>query len=278
MPWATMTEPRFSIITVTKNNLPGLHATHASLQEQTFTNYEWIVIDGASSDGTLDQFTPDLSEPDAGPFDAMNKGMEKARGDYLLFLNAGDTLAAPDVLEKIAKADADFIYGDSLENSYYKSAKSPDCTHHSMITHHQAMFYRRAAIGDLCYNLHYPIAADYDFTWRFLDQKPSIAYMNFPICRFECGGLSQRHAPQGRHEQFRIRHSRNMPIIFCVYIYARQIAAQLLRNRLPAFFWRLRCRGNNAPWRGHSQTLPARPENRVSSHTRKQTSTDRAVA
>jgi putative colanic acid biosynthesis glycosyltransferase len=98
----------FSIITVTRNNLEGLRRTHVSLRAQSYADYEWIIIDGASSDGTVNYLeglaARSWSEPDEGIYDAMNKGLARARGDYLLLMNAGDSFAAPDVLQKIADA------------------------------------------------------------------------------------------------------------------------------------------------------------------------------
>ena len=95
--------PLFSVISVTYNNLKGLQNTFKSLRLQTFTDYEWIVVDGGSYDGTLD-FLSDkpcklISEKDDGIYDAMNKGIGKANGDYLIFMNAGDVFADADILE-----------------------------------------------------------------------------------------------------------------------------------------------------------------------------------
>ena len=95
----------FSIITVTRNNLPGLKRTHDSLKIQICHDFEWVVVDGASTDGTPDYLRTTgaiwVSEPDSGLYDAMNKGLGNAVGDYIVFMNAGDLFAAPDVLDKI---------------------------------------------------------------------------------------------------------------------------------------------------------------------------------
>src|SRR5690606_1825584 len=95
------------LITVTKDNLFGLQVTAQSIQAQSEKDYEWIVIDGASTDGTQDylQSAPAawISETDRGIYDAMNKGIERATGRYVLFLNAGDMLSDPDILSTLAR-------------------------------------------------------------------------------------------------------------------------------------------------------------------------------
>ncbi len=84
----------FSVITVTRNNLVGLRRTHESLRIQSCGDYEWIVVDGASDDGTADYLKKTganwVSEPDRGIYDAMNKGIARAQGRWLIFMNAGD--------------------------------------------------------------------------------------------------------------------------------------------------------------------------------------------
>lgn len=223
-----MEATRFSIITITRNNRAGLRKTAQSILHQTDKNYEWIIIDGASSDGTADDLSSYTSanvtsEPDRGIYDAMNKGIDRAHGDYLIFMNAGDEFAAPDILEKIARHTTtrpEFIYGDSREGGYLKHARAHTKILWGLFTHHQAMFYRRESLGTLRYNRNYKIAADYDLTLRFLSSSPlrggdkgeseniekrSIIYVPIPICVFEQGGVSQTNAKQGRDEQFQSR-------------------------------------------------------------------------
>ncbi|MCD8498238.1 MAG: glycosyltransferase [Alphaproteobacteria bacterium] len=170
----------FSIITVTRNNGEGLARTYASLAAQSLADYEWIVIDGASSDSTLG-FMKDkpallVSEPDKGIYDAMNKGLERASGDFLIFMNAGDCFAGAQVLEELSHVlraeQTVFAYGDAWEEQsggrpFYKRARRHHHIAYGMFTHHQAMVYKRAALGDMRYDLRYKIASDYDLTAGF---------------------------------------------------------------------------------------------------------------
>lgn len=226
--------PTFSIITVTLNNLHGLQKTYKSIENQTLDDFEWIVIDGESTDGSIDFLRKQrsasrsaryphsfISEKDDGIYDAMNKGIEQAKGHYLLFLNAGDELATPDILKILkpyTEKKPNFICGDALEpqknNSkpIYKPARRYKNLIWGMITHHQAMLYRRHTIRDykMRYSLRYKIASDYDFTARFLLKAKKVTYVHKPICLFEQGGISQQQAALGRKEQYMIREQLEM--------------------------------------------------------------------
>ena len=242
----------FSVITVSKQNLEGLKRTHHSLESQSFRDFEWLVIDGASTDGTQDFLKTTTakwsSEKDDGPFDAMNVGIKHARGDYLLFLNAGDVLAKPETLEKIAKIitekQPDFIYGDSLETGnnaqpFYKAAGRYKDLPKGMFTHHQAMFYRLKNIreNDLWYSVIYEIASDYEFTAKFLKNAKKIIYAPLPVCVFQSGGLSQKRARTGRREEFMIRDSMKMTgMAENVTIFALQTLAWNARRWFPGLY------------------------------------------
>lgn len=240
---------KFSIITVTLNNLEGLKRTHASIQKLAEKNFEWIVIDGGSNDGTIDFLESScenfISEKDSGIYDAMNKGIEKSSGDYLIFMNAGDVFFDEKTLSKIPQ-DFDFIYGDALEDHHYKKArKFLDYKKH-MITHHQAMIYSRELIGDFRYNLNYKIAADFDFTARVLNRAKNIKYITQPLCVFESGGVSQTQNKLGRYEQFRIRTKLKLVSpIENISIFMAQFLALLLRLKYPALYWRMKARGSS---------------------------------
>lgn len=243
----------FSIITVTRNNREGLQKTASSLQAQEFDGFEWIIVDGHSSDGSQKDFINYdaliISEDDDGIYDAMNKGIEKANGDYLLFLNAGDILAQTQTLKKIRDAiqfsKPDFIYGDSWEYSnertWYKPAKSHNEVAAGMFTHHQSMLYKTKLIEDLRYDTEYRIAADYDFTLQFLNKSDTCLKVEFPICVFEGGGVSQRQVSKARKEQFTIRQKLHVtPLTANVLIYAKQTISWGFRACAPGFYWKLK--------------------------------------
>lgn len=251
--------PIFSIATITLNNLSGLQKTAKSIDKQSFKDFEWLVIDGGSSDKTIDflrkkrtktrsdkhPFTF-ISEKDDGIYDAMNKGINAAKGRYILFLNAGDELASPDILEKIApltQKEPDFIYGDSFEpyknKQIYKAARIHKDIEWGMFTHHQAMIYNRHTIRNqkIRYSLRYKISSDYDFTARFLQKAKKITYIKKPICIFEQGGISQKNASLGRKEQYIIRENLEMVSMpKNLWILFTQNMSWQLKNIFPALY------------------------------------------
>lgn len=255
-----------SIITITRNHCDGLKRTYESLRTQDYTDYEWIVIDGASTDDTAaflaarQNDTPTLSftsAPDNGIYHAMNKGIARATGAYILFLNAGDALATPHTMAQIAKATKSgtaFIYGDALETSPQdatprrKTARAATKIAWGMFTHHQAMIYRREIIAThtMHYSQRYKIASDYDFTARFLThaaqhKHSTVIYIPHPICIFEHGGVSQQNAITGRHEQFLIRAALGITTpAKNIAIALTQTASWTLKSRLPWVYRLLR--------------------------------------
>lgn len=245
-----MTKP-FSIITVTRNHLAGLQRTAASLAQENPSLFEWIIIDGASTDGTADYLKTTqatyISEPDQGIYDAMNKGIDRATGEYILFLNAGDALALPRTLDTLAEllkarpVQPDLIYGDAFEEGIIKTAKSHTQINQGLFTHHQSIFYRREVIGDLRYDQKYNIAADYKFTAQCLQNAKDVFYWPRPVCLFETGGLSQQNAFRGRMQQSLIRRELKMSLpIEEVMIVTKQTAAYTLRRLCPGLYWQLR--------------------------------------
>lgn len=247
----------FSIITVTRNNIKGLKATAQSVLAQDCDDYEWWVIDGASDDASPEWLTGQseahwISEPDQGIYDAMNKGIERAQGAYLIFMNAGDQFADPHVLAHIkARLDAcedrpDFIYGDSLEagsgeTAWLKPAKSHEKYRLGMFTHHQAMLYARKTLGAIRYDTRYKIAADYDLTVRFLQKAETALKIDRTICLFESGGISQQNAKLGRAEQADIRQNLKLLPQWRIFLLLRfQAALWHFRMRHSALYRWLR--------------------------------------
>ena len=250
----------FSVITVTRNNLAGLKRTRESLKIQSCMDYEWIIIDGNSSDGTKEYLSTlparALSEPDEGIYDAMNKGIKLATGKYLIFMNAGDIFAEAHVLQNVkdSASSADFIYGDSIE-VFYKHRRHHKHIDFGLFTHHQSIFYRRECIGDLRYDVRYQIAADYDFTARFLKRASRVLPLPFPICYFESGGISQQKAWQGRREQFQSRRALGINPAKNILIFSLQTLTWSVRQVFPAFYARMKDAGP----RGYNNQTAARP-------------------
>lgn len=245
----------FSIITITYNHKHGLEKTAHSVTGQTCTDYEWLIIDGASTDGTKDCFknyptAKITSEPDNGIYDAMNKGIEKATGDFLIFMNAGDQFATPEILDIIKKTidtkRPDLVYGNSWEETetrsrFYKSAKPHTKINTGLFTHHQSIFYNRHSLGALRYDTSYKIAADYDLTLRFLKTgQRQCLYIDIPVCIFESGGVSQKNITQGRQEQFISRKDNGMPFIKNLTITTKQKIASIIRRLCPLLYQRLK--------------------------------------
>ena len=259
-------QPLYAIVTITKDNLDGLKKTEASVKAQTLDNYEWIVIDGNSNDGTKEYLesinAKYISEDDNGIYDAMNKAIPLVNGRYTIFMNAGDQFAHPDVLRKIRITPSylpNLIYGDALEQcgklpdeNIFKAAKSHKQIHRGLFTHHQAIFYKTRFLKEFSYNTFYKLAADYDLTLRFLKKNPDAFYVAQPICIFEAGGVSQRNEKRGRIEQQIIRKKelgyslfKNKQIAFT------QGLASFIKKRMPPVYWWIR---NHSP---KANSIPA---------------------
>lgn len=197
---------KFSVITVCYNNIDELKRTLKSLEQQTYKNYESIVVDGGSKDGTAEFLkkakvvSKYVSEPDSGVYNAMNKGIDMASGDYVIFMNSGDTFFAPDVLAEVADAteqypDSEFVYGDALliladGKRVLREYDNPMCNGKNIC--HQSIFYKKSLFEKYGrYDEGYKVVADYDLNLRLLLQYKVIPYhIRLPICVFEYGGLS----------------------------------------------------------------------------------------
>ena len=204
----TATAPKLSLVTVNRNDAVGLARTLDSVRAQTFRDFEHVVIDGASTDGSVDEIRARAdglaywtSEPDGGIYAAMNKGWRRARGEYVNFLNSGDWLAAPDVLERVFAREpvsADMVYGDSLRPDGaggWKLLSQPDewtaARFFDMGICHQTLFYRRELLEMLGgYDERYRIVADWEFNFRALLAGRSARHLPLAIVGYAGGGVS----------------------------------------------------------------------------------------
>ncbi len=196
-----------SVITVNYNNCKALERTIIStINQQKFNDFEYIIIDGASTDGSVDiikKFANKIdywvSEPDKGIYDAMNKGVAVAKGDYCIFMNSGDCFYDDTVLNKIfsnPNCNADFIAGNYCINGVVKESPSKitAITLFKTIDKsicHQALFTKRDILTQSPYQTEYYIIADFVNQFHsIILNNATYQYINVTICDIEPGGIS----------------------------------------------------------------------------------------
>ncbi len=216
-----------SIVTVVYNDKEGLRRTYQSLKSQPTLDYQWIIIDGVSTDGTvelimsLDHPSLDwISEEDAGIYDAMNKGAERSHGKYLLFLNAGDEilpLAFAKLHEDLISTAsltintyATVVHGPNNSDDYFFS--NPGKLESYMSVYHSSTIIPKQFFTELRgYNLAYSLASDYDLLLRArLRNFPFQAFDN-ALSRYHRGGASDRRLIQSRLEAIFSLWANNSP-------------------------------------------------------------------
>lgn len=217
------TRPLFSIITITYNASTTIAPTLCSIELQGYKNYEYIVVDGKSSDNTLElvqcsTLTPHIiSEPDKGLYDAMNKGLKIAQGEYLVFLNAGDAFHSPDTLQKIADSIGNnrpgVIYGETAivdaERNFImmRRLQAPEqltwkSFANGMVVCHQAFIARRD-IAPL-YDLQYRYSSDVDWCIRCMKKTNELYNTHLTLIDYLNEGETTRHHRASLKERFKI--------------------------------------------------------------------------
>jgi glycosyltransferase involved in cell wall biosynthesis len=210
-----MANPRLSIITINLNNSDGIRKTIESVVNQTFTDYEFVVIDGGSTDGSVDvikeykeKIAYWISEPDKGIYNAMNKGILHAGGEYLQFLNSGDCLHDENTLAIVFEKPrtADIIYGH-LNNVYEKGNrvhKVPEECQISLIYFfnntlaHPSVFFARRLFENGMYDETYRIGADKKFLIeKIIFQDCTLQNLDEVIVNFNTKGISSRPENKG---------------------------------------------------------------------------------
>lgn len=219
--------PKFSIITVTYNAGKVLEDTIQSVVFQTYRNVEYIIVDGGSTDNTLDvvhkyqeRISKVISEPDKGLYDAMNKGIRMATGDYLCFLNAGDELHENETLQNIVytlkgKELPDVIYGETAivdEEGHFlhmRRLSTPEHLHwksfkEGMLVCHQAFFARRELALANPYDLRYRFSADFDWCIRIMKQSKNLHNTHLTLIDYLNEGMTTQNHKASLKERFRI--------------------------------------------------------------------------
>jgi putative colanic acid biosynthesis glycosyltransferase len=245
--------PLISVITVVFNNKELISQTIESLSAQTLSDYEYIVIDGGSTDGTVDVLieyskTIDywISEPDKGIYNAMNKGIAAANGTYLLFMNAGDEFATEKVLEKVSNFAIQneypaLIYGDSIditenEEEYYHKARAIDLIYIGMNTQHQAMVFNIKKIKNISYIERYQLAADYALVCELQrKQEPDeLKYLAYPICKYRLGGINEKKRFYAIKEDYLVRREvLELSTVKSLALYILHFAHTVIKKSFP---------------------------------------------
>lgn len=196
---------RYSIITINYNNKDGLEKTINSIFSQTFHDYQFIIIDGGSTDGSIDiikKYTDNIdywvSEPDRGIYNAMNKGIKQAIGDYLNFMNSGDTFHSSRVLEDIANMnyDEDIITGGFYDQEkgikhIIKPQKVTLLTILKNTFNHQATFYKKELFQKRLYDENYIIQSDAKFNYlSIIYDNCSVRITDYIVADYDFNGIS----------------------------------------------------------------------------------------
>lgn len=245
-----MEKPSLSIITVVYNNVRDIERTIRSVIGQTYPHIEYLVLDGGSTDGTAEvikrydaHIARWVSEPDKGIYDAMNKGLAMATGDYVLFMNSGDEIYAQDTVERVfaSAPDADIYYGetelfdDKWESIGLRRHHIPErftwrSFRFGMNVSHQAIYIRRAIAGR--FDTQYALSADIDWVIRAAKKANRSVNTRMLVAKYLVGGMSKKRHRQSLLERFRIfsKHYGLVPNIFNHAVIAFNLAAYYLRH------------------------------------------------
>lgn len=228
---------KFTVATVTYNAAAVIERTLRSVEQQTYPYVEHIMVDGNSHDGTVAQFMHyqernardatshevcAVSEPDRGIYDAMNKAIAMATGDFIVFLNAGDKFHSPDTLARVAACigpDTGVVYGDTdiVDDQgnfirHRRLAAPRRLTSRSflsgMLVCHQAFFARTDVARKVSYNLRYRFSADYDWCIRVMRRaermKLKLVNANTIVADFLSGGTTAKNHRKSLWERFEV--------------------------------------------------------------------------
>jgi glycosyltransferase involved in cell wall biosynthesis len=213
--------PLVSIITVVLNDVDKIRGTLEATLEQNCDDYELIVIDGASTDGTQlilaeyrDRIATLISEPDEGLYDAMRKGAELANGVYTIFMNSGDRFADPRVIGdfKLFKDKSDLVYGSFIRveedgRERFEATEPISELWKRVVFCHQSLFARTEIVRQFPFDARYRIAGDYHFYTRCLRKGYTFKEMDRVVSRFLVGGLSHTNFHESTWERYKISRS-----------------------------------------------------------------------
>ncbi len=248
-----MENSKISVVTVCYNAVQTIEKTILSVINQTYQNVEYIIIDGASTDGTIDiinkyrdKIAYFVSEPDKGIYDAMNKGIKAATGDWINFMNAGDTFYSNSVIADVVpyiKSDTRIVYGDTMlmyskGQKLYKPSSMNDLNK-KMFFNHQSSFADINCMKDLMFDDSYKLCADYKFHYDTYRKGLKFQYIPVIIANYDAqNGVSSKQYPlmlkeygriQGKSDSLKWRFSLLSTIV--IY-YIKLIVKKFVPNRI----------------------------------------------
>jgi glycosyltransferase involved in cell wall biosynthesis len=215
--------PKLSVVTIVFNNVLDIERTLRSVIGQSYSNIEYIVVDGASNDGTLEileRYRSDLakliSEKDKGIYDAMNKGLAQSTGDYVIFMNSGDEFFDLQTVEKVFSKQpewADIYYGETVlinekgETLGLRKHRAPEkfnwkSFRYGMNVGHQAIYIKKEITTP--YREEYALSADVDWIIRAAKKARTCVNVDMVVARFLVGGLSKKRKRQSLVERYQI--------------------------------------------------------------------------
>ncbi len=209
-----MNDTKITIVTVCRNAESCIETTIQSVLNQTLGYYEYLIVDGASTDNTMqivkryeDEFISKgirffyISEADNGTYDAMNKSLQYSRGEWILFMNAGDSFFDENVLKRVLVNEdqkADVLYGNVVlkENEKYKKAVIGNITDNSVHSPicHQATMIKTELMREFRFKTKYRLAADYDVLLRLYNSGAVFVKTELVLAVFELGGISSKQS------------------------------------------------------------------------------------
>lgn len=244
--------PLISIITVVFNSAGFIEKTIQEVINQSYPNIEYIIIDGGSTDGTIEVLRKYsnyifywVSESDTGLYDAMNKGMVNATGDYLWFINSGDLPFDLTILDNVFRAKkqfADIYYGETEiidpngETIGMRRHKAPEKLNwksllKGMKVSHQSIIVKKEIATP--YNLEYKLSADFDWLIKVLKKAKSIENTGLILSKFMDGGLTKKNLIPGLKERFQIMANNYgyFSTVFSHFLLAVKLAFYYLKKR-----------------------------------------------
>lgn len=235
---------KFTIITINYNNADGLRRTIESVVNQTYTDYEYVIIDGGSTDGSVDvireyedKITYWVSEKDKGIYNAMNKGVKVSHGDYLIFMNSGDCFFDNNVLSAVINEaiNEDIVTGKFVNSDtpdIIRGLKDSNITFISLYDEflcHQATFFKRTLFKNRLYDETFKLVADWKFyTEVLVVNNGTFRMLNSIIAYFDSTGVSQKRKKDVSMEQYLAAQSMFPPRILEDYKKYKAVQSSIL--------------------------------------------------